>query len=464
MKKILASCSLPNALLGFAFAAAPARTPTVGRHGTRRRLLQKRVLLIVGALTVGFAVAPLVVAQEVAAPHWVGTWSSSPQPIWGPDFIGSLKYPRNLWNQTVRQVSRVSIGGPRIRVVLSNEYGQTPVTIGAARVALSDKGPAIVGGSDRALAFGGRTTVTIPPGADVISDPVELTVAPLGSVAISLFLPDVTPVTTWHNDARQTAFLVAGNKVGEVDFKPDASVTARVFVSQILVDAPTAARAIVAFGDSITDGDGSTVDANHRWPDFLAARFVEAGAPVGVLNAGISGAKLLKDRMGVNALARFDRDALSIPGVDTVVVMIGINDIGWPGGVLSPTDPPVSVDDLITGYRQLIAQAHLRNIRIIGVTLTPFEDTFKGVNPPLDYYYNPEKEKTRQAVNQWIRESKEFDDVIDFDAVARDPKRPSHIQAALDSGDHLHPGDSGYKAMADSIDLGLLTEKHVDTK
>jgi lysophospholipase L1-like esterase len=250
---------------------------------------------------------------------------------------------------------------------------------------------------------------------------------------------------------------VAGNKVSELDFKPDASITARVFVSQILVDAPPAARAIVTFGDSITDGDGSTIDANHRWPDVLAARFVEAGTPVGVLNAGISGAKLLKDRMGVNALARFDRDALSIPGVETVVVMIGINDIGWPGGVLSPTDPPVSVDDLIMGYRQLIAQAHARNIRIIGATLTPFEDTFKGVNPPLDYYYSPEKEKTRQAVNKWIRESKEYDGIIDFDALARDPQRPSHIQAAFDSGDHLHPGDNGYKAMADSIDLKMLT-------
>jgi lysophospholipase L1-like esterase len=312
----------------------------------------------------------------------------------GPDFIGGLKYPRNLWNQTVRQLSRVSIGGPRIRVVLSNEYGQTAVLIGAARVALSDKGPAIVAGSDHALTFGGRDTVTIPPGAVVLSDPVELTVAPLGTLATSLFLPDVTPVTTWHNDARQTAFLAVGNKVSELDLKPDASVTARVFVSQILVDAPPTARAIVTFGDSITGGDGSTVDANHRWPDFLAARFVEAGTQVGVLNAGISGAKLLKDRMGVNALARFDRDALSIPGVETVVVMIGINDIGWPGGVLSPNDPAVSVDDLIAGYRQLIAQAHTRNIRIIGATLTPFEDTFKVVNPPLDYYYNQEKEKT----------------------------------------------------------------------
>jgi lysophospholipase L1-like esterase len=457
MKKTVAPCFLPNALPGFELTPVPAETLTVGRHAKCKPSLPKRVLLIVAALTVGFPFAPLVVAEEVAAPHWVGTWSSSPQPIWGPDFIGGLKYPRNLWNQTVRQLSRVSIGGPRIRVVLSNEYGQTPVAIGAARVALSEKGSAIVAGSDRALNFGGRETVTIPPGAAVLSDPVDLTVAPLGSVAISLYLPDVTPVTTWHNDARQTAFLVAGNKVSELDFKPDASVTARVFVSQILVDAPPAARAIVAFGDSITDGDGSTVDANHRWPDVLAARFVEAGTPVGVLNAGISGAKLLKDRMGVNALARFDRDALSIPGVETVVVMIGINDIGWPGGVLSPTDPPVSVDDLIMGYRQLIAQAHARNIRIIGATLTPFEDTFKGVNPPLDYYYSPEKEKTRQAVNKWIREGKEFDGVIDFDALARDPQRPSHIQAAFDSGDHLHPGDTGYKAMADSIDLKMLT-------
>jgi lysophospholipase L1-like esterase len=457
MKKTVAPCFLPNALPGFELTPVPAETLTVGRHAKCKPSLPQRVLLIVAALTVGFPFAPLVVAEEVAAPHWVGTWSSSPQPIWGPDFIGGLKYPRNLWNQTVRQLSRVSIGGPRIRVVLSNEYGQTPVAIGAARVALSEKGSAIVAGSDRALNFGGRETVTIPPGAAVLSDPVDLTVAPLGSVAISLYLPDVTPVTTWHNDARQTAFLVAGNKVSELDFKPDASVTARVFVSQILVDAPPAARAIVAFGDSITDGDGSTVDANHRWPDVLAARFVEAGTPVGVLNAGISGAKLLKDRMGVNALARFDRDALSIPGVETVVVMIGINDIGWPGGVLSPTDPPVSVDDLIMGYRQLIAQAHARNIRIIGATLTPFEDTFKGVNPPLDYYYSPEKEKTRQAVNKWIREGKEFDGVIDFDALARDPQRPSHIQAAFDSGDHLHPGDTGYKAMADSIDLKMLT-------
>jgi lysophospholipase L1-like esterase len=459
MKKVPAPCILPRLPFGFGLTLS-AQTSTIGRRLTARALLIKRVLPIVTAFAVGLPAAPLVVAQETAAAHWVATWGSSPQPIWGPDFIAPLKYPRNLWNQTVRQVSRVSIGGPRIRVLFSNEYGEKSVTVGEAHIALAGTGPAIVAGTDHALTFGGHTAVTIPPGAPLLSDPVELEVPPLGSLAVSLFLPEVTPVTTWHNDARQTAFVVSGNKVGETDFKPDASVTARVFVSEILVDASPDARAIVTFGDSITDGDGSTVDANHRWPDFLAARLAEAGGrQVGVVNAGISGDRLLKDRMGVNALARFEHDALNVPGVDAVVVMIGINDIGWPGGVLAPNDPPVSIADLITGYRQLIARAHARNLRIFGATLTPFEDTFKGVVPPLDYFYNPEKEKTRQAVNQWIRESKEFDGVIDFDELARDPARPTHIKAGFESKDNLHPGDGGYKAMADSIDLQTLTEK-----
>jgi lysophospholipase L1-like esterase len=462
MKKTSAQLCFAQAFTCFVLTRILTQTHWVGRHATRTQSLLKQFLLIVAVMTVGFTGAPAVIAEEAATTNWVGAWESSPQPVWGPDFFAGLKYPRNLWKQTVRQVSRVSIGGPRIRVVLSNEYGDKAVTIGDAHVALADNGTAIVADTDRPLTFGGSTTVTIPPGAPVLSDPIELDVKPLSSLAISLFIPEVTPVTTWHNDARQTAFVVAGNKVGEPDFKPDSSVTARVFVSQILVDAPPEARAIVTFGDSITDGDSSTVDANHRWPDFLAERFVEAGGtPVGVLNAGISGAKVLSDRMGTNALARFDRDALSVPGVETVVVMIGINDIGWPGGVLAPNDPPLSLNDLIAGYRQLIGQAHARNIRIIGATLTPFEDTFKVVNPALDYYYNPDKEKTRQAVNQWIRESKEFDDVIDFDALARDPNRPSHIKAEFDSGDHLHPNDAGYKAMADSIDLGLLTGKPI---
>jgi hypothetical protein len=200
MIKTLAPCVLRLARLGFVLSPVPAQNPTVGRHAQWRPPLPKRVLLLLAALAVGFGVVLSVAAQEATAPHWVGTWESSPQPIWGPDFIAPLKYPRNLWNQTVRQVSRVSIGGPRLRVVLSNEYGERPVTIGDTHVALAGQGPAIMTGSDRALTFGGSTTVTIPPGAPILSDPIELAVAPLASVAISLFLPEVTPVTTWHND------------------------------------------------------------------------------------------------------------------------------------------------------------------------------------------------------------------------------------------------------------------------
>lgn len=414
------------------------------------------------ALCAALAVALQTSISSVRAADgddWIGTWTASPQPVWDADFLAPVKIPRNLWNQTIRQIVAVSIGGKRVRVVLSNEYGTIPLRIGAAQVALADKGSAIVEGSGKPLTFGGRTSVVIPPGAPVVSDPVDLSIASLGSVAVSLFLPDVTPVTTFHWDARQTTYVVAGNKVGASDFKADSTVTSRIFLSEILVDRPANARAIVTFGDSITDGDSSTVDANHRWPDVLARRLAEAGGPpVAVLNQGISGAKVLSDRMGVNALARFDRDVLDHPHADTVILMMGINDIGWPDSILAPNDKGPSPDEIIAGYRQLIARAHMHNMRIFGATLTPFEDTFKG--SPLEGYYNPAKEQKRLAVNKWIRESGAFDGVLDFDAVLRDPSRPAHVQAGFDAGDHLHPNDAGYKAMAESIDLQVLTGKH----
>ncbi len=403
--------------------------------------------------------APISSVRAADGDDWIGTWTASPQPVWDADFLAPVKVPRNLWNQTIRQIASVSIGGQRVRVVISNEYGTMPLKIGAAQVALADKGSAIVEGSGKPLTFGGQTSVVIPPGAPVVSDPVNLSVAPLGSVAVSLFLPDVTPVATFHWDARQTTYIVAGNKVGASDFKADSTVTSRIFLSEILVDRPANARAVVTFGDSITDGDSSTVDANHRWPDVLARRLVAAGGPpVAVQNQGISGAKVLNDRMGVNALARFDRDVLNHPHADTVILMMGINDIGWPDSILAPNDKAPSVDDIIAGYQQLIARAHMHNMRIIGATLTPFEDTFKG--SPLEGYYNLSKEQKRLAVNKWIRESGAFDGVLDFDAVLRDPARPAHVQAVFDAGDHLHPNDAGYKAMAESIDLQLLTGKH----
>ena len=410
------------------------------------------------AFWAGLAVALPAGSAVGADDDWIATWTASPHEVWAPDFLAPMKAPRNLWAQTVRQIASVSIGGKRVRVVLSNEYGPWPVKIDGAHVALSDKGSAIVAGSGKPLTFGGKSSIVIPPGAPVISDPVDLSVAALGSVVVSFFLPDVTPVTTFHWDASQTTYVVAGNKSGETDFKADSTFTARVLLSEIMVDTLTNARAIVMFGDSITDGNNSTADTNRRWPDVLARRLVEAGGPpIAVLNQGISGARILTDRMGVNALARFDRDVLRHRHADTVVLMMGINDIGWPDSILEPHAPAPSPEDIIAGYQQLIARAHMHNMRIIGATLTPFEDTFKG--SPLAGYYNAAKEQKRQAVNKWIRESGAFDGVIDFDAVVRDPARPTFIQAAFDSGDHLHPNDAGYKAMADSIDLKLLTGK-----
>jgi lysophospholipase L1-like esterase len=263
-------------------------------------------------------------------------------------------------------------------------------------------------------------------------------------------------LTTFHWEGVQTAYIGANDQSGENEIKVTDTTKARVLVSEIQVNTPSDARAVVTFGDSITDGANSTADANHRWPDFLAERLQRSNqTQVAVLNQGISGDRVLRDRMGVNALARFDRDVLSQPHADTVVLMMGINDIGWPETILVPKgEAAPSADDVIAGYQQLIIRAHVHGMRIIGATLTPFEDTFHGT--PLYGYYSEDKEKKREAINAWIRTSGAFDGVIDFDAAVRDPANPKHILAKYDSGDHLHPQDDGYKAMADAIDLNLL--------
>jgi lysophospholipase L1-like esterase len=400
-------------------------------------------------------VALTITSAAARAEDWIGTWTASVQPVWEPDFAVPTNIPRNLWNQTIRQTVRASIGGKQVRVVFSNEYGTQPLLIGAAHVALADKGAAIVAGSDRKLTFGGKDSIEIPPGAPAISDPVALDVAPLTKLSVSLFVPQTSPTSTMHWDGHDTASIVSGDQTAAADFKADSTIVSRIFLSSVMVDAASDARAIVTFGDSITDGDGSTVDGFDRWPDNLAARLVQAGGPsVAVLNQGISGAKILRDRMGVNALARFDRDVLNQPHVTTVTLMMGINDIGWPGCGLAPNDPQPTADEIIAGYQQLVTRAHLHGLRIIGVTLTPFGDAFQGT--PFEGYYSEEKEKIRSAVNAWIRDSGEFDGVIDFDKAVRDPAKPTHIQAQYDKGDHLHPNPAGYKAMADSIDLSQL--------
>ena len=390
--------------------------------------------------------------SAMAADHWIDTWTANPQPVWNSDFPLPTNIPASLSNRTIRQIARVSIGGRRVRIVLSNEYGAQPLMIGAAHIAIAGTNADIVAGSDRMLTFNGRGTVTIPPGAPAMSDPVELDIAALGSVSISLFLPEKASLTTFHWDGLQTAYVAPGNQAASSKFEPQARFNARVFLTNILIDASPDTRAIAAFGDSITDGNGSTPDANRRWPDFLARRM--AKHRLAVLNAGISGGRLLKDAMGVNALARFDRDVLSRPGIASVILLIGINDISWPGSAFAPYDEVPSADDMVAGYRQLIARAHARNVRVVGATLTPFEGALQGT--PLEGYYNEKKEVLRQAINHWVRTSGEFDSVADFDTMVRDPAHARRFLPVFDSGDHLHPGDEGNEALANSIELRML--------
>ncbi|WP_244487685.1 MULTISPECIES: SGNH/GDSL hydrolase family protein [unclassified Aureimonas] len=409
------------------------------------------------AITVVLAIGTAGI-QPAAADGWLPTWSASQQRVWEPNFFPPVGIPRAIRDQTLRQVARVSLGGRQVRVRFSNLYGTQPLHIGAAHVAISAGGAAINAGSDRVLTFGGKPSITIPPGAPAVSDPVDLDVPALASLAVSTYLPDVSPTTTWHNDARQTAYLSASsNQTSAESFEAAQTFPSRIFLEGILIDKPADGRTVVLFGDSITDGDGSTRDANHRWPDFLAERLHEKGVPVAVSNQGISGARVLRDQLGDNALARFDRDVLSQPGVDTVVLMMGINDIGWEDTLLVPkTEKAPSADEIITGYKQLIARAHDEGLRIVGATLTPFENTFAGT--PLFGYYSEEKEAKREQVNSFIR-SGAFDAFIDFDAALRDPANPKHIRAEYDAGDHLHPNDAGYKAMADAVDLAALGVK-----
>jgi lysophospholipase L1-like esterase len=358
---------------------------------------------------------------------------------------GGFAPPTTLNNQTIRQIVRTSIGGNRVRVVLSNAFGTAPIQIGAGNVALRDKESMVVASSVKPLTVGGASAFSILAGATVVSDPIELTVAPVSDLVVDLYVPgdlgiSPSPVTT-HNGASQTNFVSeTGNHSGVTTLPVSARSGAWFMLARVEVMAPAGTAAVVAFGDSITDGARSTADMNNRWPDQLARRLAaRKGTGVAVLNAGISGNRVLGDGAGVSALARFDRDVLVQTGVTHVVVMEGINDIG-----IARNSPSPSADDLIAGHKQLIERAHARGLKIYGATLTPYEGAA---------YYSPEGEAKRQALNNWIRTSKAYDGVIDFDMITRDPAAPTKFLPAYDSGDHLHPGDAGYKAMGDAVDL-----------
>jgi lysophospholipase L1-like esterase len=314
--------------------------------------------------------------------------------------------------------------------------------IGAAHIAVRDTGAAIVAPTDHALTFGGNPGITLRPGAVAVSDPVVLDVPKLADVAVSLYLADSARLSTRHSLALQTSYVGRGNVTGSRAFAPDTSIVVWPFLTGIDVTNSAATGVIVTLGNSITDGTASTRNANRRWPNVLAQRLSSSAEAVkGVVNQGISGNRVLTFGTGPSALARFDRDVLMVPGVTHVVLLEGINDIG--GSVRDG----ISADDIIQGYRQLIARAHDRGVMIIGATLTPFEP----LTPPM-----PELEAKRVAVNAFIRTKGVFDAVIDFDAATRDPAHPTQFLPAYDSGDHLHPSDAGYKAMGDAIDLSLF--------
>jgi lysophospholipase L1-like esterase len=416
-------------------------------------------LLAVGMLALAVA-TPGDGARAAGAEPWITTWAATPAPRWAEELPAPFNVPEVLGDQTVRQIARISVGGDQLRVVLSNEFGTRPVTIGSATVALSSGGSTIDPATVKPLTFGGKSSAVIPPGAPLVSDPVDLPVKALSSVAVSFYLPKRTGITSVHWDGAQTTYVSAtGDKTKEPDFKADSTDKSRLLLSRILTTAKPDSSAIVFFGDSITDGACSTVDTNNRWPDHIAERLQAEGHPdVAVVNEAYSGDRVLTNGMGTNALSRFDMSVLSHPHVSTVVMMMGINDIGWPGkDAITPSDPEPTAEDVIAGYKQIIDRAHDHGIRFVGVTLTPFVDTFQGL--PTSGYYTPEKEKIREAVNDWIRANKTADGLIDFDKLLEDPKSPNHINPAYDCGDHLHPNDTGYQAMAKAVDLTVLVPK-----
>jgi lysophospholipase L1-like esterase len=409
---------------------------------------QRRIGIVLLVTLISVLSTPLAQAgRHCRSNRWVGTWSTSPQPPimegYGEATIAEIN------DETMRQTVRISLGGEMAQVRLTNEFGDTPLVIGSAHIALSDGGEYIIPDTSRQLTFGGETSITIPPGAPMLSDPVEIDLPPLSDVTISIYFPEATPTTTFHSVAARTTYLsVSGDFTDVAEFPTAMETYNYYFVSGVSVLAPKKAAAIVAFGDSITDGVGSTLDANEEWPSILAARLQDRHFTdhLAVVNEGISGNRVLNEEAGPNALKRFDRDVLRQPGVAYVIVLEGINDIGFSGFI---PEQNVSAQQIITGHRQLIARAHEQGLKIFGATLTPFG----GLGAP---YETPEGEAKRQAINEWIRTSGEYDAVIDFDAVTRDPENPTALFPLYDSGDHLHPSSAGYEAMANAIDLHLF--------
>jgi len=403
-------------------------------------------LLLLTSLAV-MAAAKVPVSHEPTS-KWVGSWATSQQ----------LPEPRNMLSgddvsdSTLRQVVRLSAGGKRIRIVFSNAFGTAPMRIDAARVAVSENvaSSRIKANTDHVITFFGGNDVTIPAGADYVSDAVEFPVAALTSLTISFHVPDTVQQQTGHPGSRATSYIARGNRVADAELADAKKIEHWYQLAAVQIETDLNASAIVTLGDSITDGHGATTNGNDRWPDLLAARLQSSSKTqhVSVLNHGIGGNRLLLDGLGPNALARFDRDVIAQPGVKWVIVLEGINDLGT-----LTREAPMSADkhaalvkSMIAAYQQIVIRAHAHGIKVIGATILPDGGSS---------YYHPDaaNEADRNAVNEWIRTPGNVDAVVDLDLVTRDPQHPARLLPAYDSGDGLHPSPVGFKAMAEAFPL-----------
>jgi lysophospholipase L1-like esterase len=413
------------------------------------------MFLLLALLAIGARARAEVPPATPPSPNsqvWVATWTASQQI---PEPANALP-PEDLRDSTIRQIFHLSAGGPSLRVHLANTFGTEALHFVSVHVArpLSSSAPAIDFTSDHALLFAGSPDVTVPPGAEFISDPIDLAVDPLSDLAVTFYLEAPPTTETGHPGSRATSYYTHSNIVSGAAMTAAKHIDHWYQIAEIDVQSASPAATIVALGDSITDGHGATTNGNDRWTDDLAARLQNSPSTrdLGVANEGIGGNHMLTDGLGPNALSRFDRDVLAPAGVRWVIVFEGVNDLGSleRNGEVPLAAHAAMVQRVIAAYHQMVMRAHAHGLRIYGATITPYTGS-------AYYHPGPLSEADRQAVNQWIRTSGNFDAVIDFDAAVRDPQHPDQLLPAFDCGDHLHPSPAGYKAMSNAISLSLFS-------
>lgn len=392
---------------------------------------------------------------EVQKSEWITTWAASPQKVWNKDFVFPTNIPDQISNQTIKQISQISLGGEAVRLVFTNQYGDQPLYIDKTTVGLV-KGQNLKSKSAYPVYFSGKLKAQILPGKQLISDPISLPVPDHAQLMVNTFIQKPTTFKTFHWDAKQTSWLITSNQTANLNTPSSAkTTTARLLLSSIEVKPKRKAHVVAVIGDSITDGATATLDANTRWTDFLAKRL--SPHQVAVINSGISGNRLLTDGMGDSALDRLKKEIFQYSGVKTLIVLVGINDISWPGTAFAPKQQIPTFEALTQGYKGVVDEAHRQGIQVIGATLLPFSGALP--NTPLDNYYQPNKDELRQRINHWIRTSHTFDGVLDLERGLKDPKHPDRLNPIYDSGDHLHPNDRGNQQMANLVDLNELVNQ-----